>query len=212
MEDVIKILLSYLLGSISGSLIVGKLKGVDIRKTGSGNAGGTNAFRTQGLIFALAVVVIDIGKGYIATAYFSHLNFAWAGGGAGLNTNLLTVLCGVAVIVGHVFPVFFGFRGGKGAGTTVGMIAAIELPLVPPMIFIWGIVLILTGLVGLATMCAGISIPILILLLKTNNPYLLPYSLLISLFIIFTHRENIRRMLGGNENRFEKAMLFRRKY
>ncbi len=211
MEDVFKIILSYLLGSISGSLMVGKLKGIDIRKSGSGNAGGTNAFRTQGVLFALAVVVIDIGKGYIATAYIARINIAWIGGSTGMDTNLLMVLCGSAAIIGHVFPVFFGFKGGKGAGTTVGMIAAIEFSLVPPMILIWAMVLILTGLVGLATMCAGVSIPILILLIKTDNPYLLPYSLIICLFIIFTHRENIHRMLRGKENRFEKAMLFRRK-
>jgi len=211
LDAILKLLISYFIGSISGSLVVGKIKGVDIRKSGSKNAGGTNAFRTQGLLFALVVVVIDIGKGFLATAYISQLDIPLAAGSSGMNTSLLMVLCGLSAILGHVYPIFFGFKGGKGAGTTVGMIAAISFPLVPIMVLIWGLILVTTGYVGLATMCTSISIPILAILLKVETPYLVPASIFIALFIIFTHRANIHRMLHGEENCFEKAMIFKRR-
>src|ERR1700743_3273260 len=102
-EWIIKALLSYLLGSIVGGLVVGRLRGgVDIRKVGSGNAGGTNALRTQGKGFAFWVMVIDIGKGWVAAGPLAGAD-AW-----------LAVSCGLAVILGHVYPLWYGFRGGKG--------------------------------------------------------------------------------------------------
>ena len=116
LEQVIKIIISYLIGSISGSMLVGKLNGVDIRTMGSGNAGGTNAFRTQGALFALSVIIIDIAKGYIATFYISG-DF---GQGAPLG-----IFCGVASVLGHVYPIYYNFKGGKGAGTLVGVLILI---------------------------------------------------------------------------------------
>src|SRR4249920_691181 len=109
------VLLSYLLGSLSGSLLIGRLHGVDIRRAGSGNAGGTNAFRTQGWRFALGVALIDVGKGVAATWLGMHVA---AVAPSPVDTAYAqAALCGFAAVVGHCWPVFFGFRGGKGAAT-----------------------------------------------------------------------------------------------
>ena len=116
------ILAAYLLGSLSGSLLLGKLRGVDIRTQGSGNAGGTNAFRTQGAKFALGVVVVDIGKG--ALAAWLGLRFAQA------DTAWLAYVVAFAAVIGHVWPVWHGFRGGKGAATLIGAVAV--------LVAVWG--------------------------------------------------------------------------
>ena len=131
----IKIVLAYLLGSVSGSLLLGRLKKVDIRAQGSGNAGGTNAFRTQGLVFALGVVVIDVGKGFIAAWWIPTLNF----GGAGLNLNsgLIVMACSFAAVLGHCYPIWHGFRGGKGAATAIGTLIVIEPWLLLPVSALW---------------------------------------------------------------------------
>ena len=150
LEQIIRIILSYLIGSISGSMLMGKLRGVDIRTMGSGNAGGTNAFRTQGAIFALSVIVVDIAKGYVATFYIS--------GDFGQG-SLLGILCGIAAVLGHVYPVYYNFKGGKGAGTLVGILIGLYPFGLLISFSVWLFVLVLTGYVGLSTMLAGISFP-----------------------------------------------------
>ncbi len=124
--ELLNIVLAYLLGSFSGSLMLGALRKVDIRLSGSGNAGGTNAFRTQGLRFALGVVLIDVAKGVLAAALISRLHFLGGGGAGDYSTQAL--LCGFAAIVGHCFPVWHGFRGGKGAATAVAGCGVIRGP------------------------------------------------------------------------------------
>ena len=130
-----KIVLSYLLGSVSGGLLVGRLRKIDIRKQGSGNAGGTNAFRTQGLVFALGVVIIDIGKGFVAAWWISSLNFG--NPQQFMDTELLIMACGLAAVVGHCFPIWHGFRGGKGAATAVGALIVIEPWVLLPLLVTW---------------------------------------------------------------------------
>jgi len=211
MDTIIKILISYLLGSISGSLVLGKLKGVDIRTMGSGNAGGTNAFRTQGFLFALGVVLIDILKGYIAAGYVARLDLPLGLSGFSIAPGLVSTLCGTAAIIGHVYPVFYGFKGGKGAGAAIGMILAIFPLAVVPAVVIWLFTLFLTGYVGLGTMLAAASIPVFSYWSTwCTNSYFITFSGLLAAFIVYTHRSNIQRMLQGNENRFEKAMILRR--
>ena len=117
-ELAIKFLLSYLLGSVSGALTVGKLKNnTDIRKIGSGNAGATNALRTQGFFFALAVVIIDIGKGIIAPLYVSTWDAVYFSQEPQIDQQMLTLICAAAAVIGHVWPMWHQFRGGKGAAT-----------------------------------------------------------------------------------------------
>jgi glycerol-3-phosphate acyltransferase PlsY len=131
------------------------------------------------------------------------------GGDPAVSRQWLTLACGLAVIVGHVYPVWFGFRGGKGAATVVGVIAAIEPRLLIPLLAAWVIVLLLTGYVGLATMLAGVALSVAVLVREPGNLPLLGFCLLLTGFIVYTHRSNIARMLAGNENRVRRLWLFR---
>ena len=204
LATILSILLAYLLGSVSGSLLLGALRNVDIRKAGSGNAGGTNAFRTQGFWFALGVVVIDVGKGALAAGFIPHLSFP--GLNQGPNPAMLSVFCGFAAVVGHSFPVWHGFRGGKGAATAVGTLCIIQPLSLISIVLVWVLVLGLSGWVGLATMVAGLSlIPAFVYL--DEPPAQLAYAVALAVFLLFTHRQNVRKMFRGEEYRFDKAMF-----
>ena len=205
---IVKIILAYLLGSVSGSLMLGRLKKVDIRSQGSGNAGGTNAFRTQGFIFALGVVVIDVGKGFIAAWWIPALDFG--GSAAVLDAKLLIMACGFAAVLGHCFPVWHGFRGGKGAATAVGALIIIEPWLLLPLVITWLVTLIMTGYVGLSTVMAGFSL--IPAAWAMNNHTLMVFSAILAFFLLFTHRANMRKLRNGTENRFERIQIFSRKH
>lgn len=191
------LLAAYLLGSLSGSLLLGRLRGVDVRTQGSGNAGGTNAFRTQGARFALGVVAIDLGKGALAAWLALQLAPAWAW------WSLL------AVMAGHVWPVWHGFRGGKGAAAGVGALLVLWPLAVALLVGLWLLVLIASGYVGLATVLAAASLPLWAWLLDAGASAS-GFAIAIALFIAFTHRENLRRLWRGNELRFERARLLHR--
>lgn len=202
MSDLLILFACYLLGSISGSLLLGRFRGIDIRKQGSGNAGGTNAFRTQGLKFALGVVLIDVGKGALA-AYLA-LRFS--------SSTFLDVLPYVAVataVIGHVWPVFHGFRGGKGAATLVGGVLLLWPMAVLVMLVVWLICLTLTGYVGLSTVVAGFSL-LAFALLDSAPMEVQVFAALIAFLMLFTHRANMQRLWQKNEYRFDKAMIWRR--
>lgn len=206
----LQLLVAYALGSISGSLLLGRARGVDIRKLGSGNAGGTNAFRTQGALFALGVVAIDIGKGAAAAWLGSR---PWFGAAPALADPAQSLVCGAAAAVGHVWPVWHGFRGGKGAGTLVGVLAVVFPLALAPLLLVWFFVLTGTGYVGLATICAGLALPIAAELLADPAAHdaLVGFGIFAALFLVFTHRENVARLAAGREHRFERARLFRRR-
>lgn len=203
--------LGYLLGSISGSLVLGKLKGVDIRAMGSGNAGGTNALRSVGWRFALAVVVIDLGKGALAAAMVPWLLLMlWP---VDVPALLVATLAGFAAVVGHVWPLYFRFRGGKGAGTAVGVIAVLAPWCILPLLLVWIITILGTGYVGLATILAGLSlVPSMWLLGPEPLPAPLGWmAIALAVLLVYTHRSNLTRLKDGSENRFEKARLLRRR-
>jgi len=204
---IIKIVLAYLLGSVSGSLLLGRIKKVDIRSQGSGNAGGTNAFRTQGLVFAIGVVLIDVGKGFLAAWWIPAM--AFGGAQVPLSPDLLVMVCGFAAVIGHVFPIWHGFRGGKGAATAVGALIVIEPWLLLPLVICWVVTLIMTGYVGLSTVIASFSLVPAAWALNDNT--LMIFSLILALFILFTHRANMRKLRNGTENRFERIHIFSRK-
>ncbi|WP_197493311.1 glycerol-3-phosphate 1-O-acyltransferase PlsY [Woeseia oceani] len=208
----LKILLSYLLGSLMGSMIMGRLVGgVDIRTMGSGNAGGTNALRTQGWMFALGVVAIDVGKGMIATGVIPGLNLPFAAEDPEISRLWLMIACATASVVGHVWPVWHGFRGGKGAATLMGTLAVLAPWLLFPIILIWAWVLVLFGYVGLATMVASVSAPLAVALMRLpHDQPLFIYCAVLSLYIIFSHRSNIQRMRAGTEHRNDRLMLFKK--
>lgn len=202
-----KLLASYLLGSVVGSLLLGRLRGVDIRAAGSGNAGATNALRTQGKLFALGTAVIDFGKGMLAVALIAPLAMETSPLGA-IETQLA---CGLAAVVGHCYPLFHGFRGGKGAGTLIGVVLWMFPAVVAVMLAVWLLVLISSGYVGLSTVIAGISFPIALCWLQAPvSSSLAGMAVATALFLIFTHRSNLARLHAGNENRFEQARLLAR--
>ena len=212
MELIVKLIISYLLGSISGSMLMGKLKGTDIREMGSGNAGATNAFRTMGTTFTLGVVFIDVLKGFIAVKFLPSLQL-----GSILVTNtidieLLHIICGIGAVLGHVYPLYYGFRGGKGAGTMIGVLVALFPTFLIFCFLTWLLVFVFSGYVGFSTMIAGITLPICTLFFYSkgiDSPFGF-FSVIIAVFIIYTHRSYIYRMRNGNENRFEKIMIFRK--
>lgn len=204
-----KVILSYLLGSIVGSLLVGRVRGgVDIRNMGSGNAGGTNALRTQGKGFAFWVMLIDIGKGWLATRVVARLLLPGiAVAPPGLRV-WLPAACGVVAIAGHVYPVWYGFRGGKGVATLVGVVLGLDAWLLVPLLLTWLIAAVLIGFVGLASMAAAASLPVYVGVsgFEPRAP-LLTFGVLATLIIVFTHRANIARMRAGTEPHARRLWL-----
>jgi glycerol-3-phosphate acyltransferase PlsY len=205
----IKTLIAYLLGSVLGSLVVGRLRGVDIREQGSGNAGGTNALRTQGARFALGVVVIDVGKALLAVGVLPGLALPGIGLDAAVNRNWLAVACAAAAVIGHVYPVWHEFRGGKGAATLIGTVAVLAPAALLPVFAVWLACVMLTGYVGLATMLATLALPVWVAIVQPGNTALLLFGVAMTAFIAYTHRSNIARMRAGNENRARRLWLLR---
>lgn len=203
--------MGYLLGSVSGSLVLGRLRQIDIRAMGSGNAGGTNALRTQGWRFALGVLVIDIGKGVLA---------AWAVPKTLIALNWIpeelqitvAAVASFAAIVGHIWPVYFGFRGGKGAGTAVGAVVVVAPGCILPMLLVWLSSVLVSGYVGISTILAGF---VLVPAMGWFGPQPLPtplmiFSIAVAVLILYSHRSNLQRMREGTENRFNTRKLWRR--
>ena len=202
----LKILLSYLIGSISGALVAGRFRGIDIRNEGSGNAGATNALRTHGLAFALIVVLIDVGKGMLAVWAIAP----FAGFGVPLLDPRWTAsLCGVAAVVGHIFPFWFDFRGGKGGATAIGALAALAPLGLLPVVVVWLTGVLVTGFVGLSTMLAALAVLVFAIAYQPAGPDwpLIFYGAAIAALIVFAHRSNIQRMLSGSESRASVAMF-----
>ena len=209
----IKFLISYFMGSISGALTVGKFKNnTDIRDVGSGNAGATNALRTQGFFFALAVVIIDIGKGIIAPLYVSTWDAVYFSQEPQIDQQMLTLICAAAAVIGHVWPMWHQFRGGKGAATLLGAYLVISYPLVIVMLISFFVLLSLFGFVGLATVISGFCVCIYLLAsgMQLSSPLFL-FSFSMAIYLTYTHRSNISRLIKGSEPRNEKVMIFRKK-
>jgi acyl phosphate:glycerol-3-phosphate acyltransferase len=200
----LKVTLAYLLGSVLGSLLVGFFYGgVDIRKLGSGNAGGTNALRTQGKAFALWVMVIDIGKGILAAIAIPPLVLPGVGIDPSVDRSLLLYTVAFAAIVGHVFPVWFGFRGGKGAATAAGLVCYLAPLASLPMLGAWLLIVLTTGFVGLATISASlVAVVFLGATVLPEQSGLFLFGCATAGLLIYAHRGNIRRMLDGTESRF----------
>lgn len=194
-----------------GSMVVGRLRGgVDIRQLGSGNAGGTNALRTQGWLFALIVVVIDVGKGILATAVVPGFDLPFVETDPEISRTWLVLCCAAAAVIGHVWPMWHDFRGGKGAATLVGTLIVLAPAIVAPILVVWLVVLVLIGYVGLSTMLAGIAAPVyLVVTTFPDDQPIFIYTVALALYILFSHRSNMQRMLNGTESKLTRAMLFR---
>ncbi|NQV15950.1 glycerol-3-phosphate 1-O-acyltransferase PlsY [bacterium] len=215
-ELIILILIAYIVGSTPTSIIVSRLKySTDIREHGSGNAGATNVFRTFGWKPALFVTLVDVFKGWLPAYIAGQLHFEnmlFSG-----NPDALMIIAGFAAVLGHTYTVFAGFKGGKGVGTAAGMLIALYPMALPVCLLVFILTLMTTGIVSLSSMLAATTLPVVLFIIEGINPdaqislTLRVFALLIPVFIIFTHRSNIKRMLEGTENRFEKARIFKRK-
>ncbi|MDA0987364.1 MAG: glycerol-3-phosphate 1-O-acyltransferase PlsY [Bacteroidetes bacterium] len=202
----VNMFLSYLIGSIPTSIILSKFfAGIDIREHGSGNAGGTNVFRVLGWKFGLVVMVVDILKGTAATLYISQFQFF---GLPNIEIFQIKILCGVSAILGHVWTIFAKFRGGKGVATGIGMMIALSPIDITMAILVFILIIKITKYVSLGSMIGISIVPISIFIRKNllNHSiegfnFLIWTTIAMSLFIIFTHRSNIKRLMNGNENK-----------
>jgi glycerol-3-phosphate acyltransferase PlsY len=197
------LILSYLLGSIATAVWTGKIfHGIDVREHGSGNAGATNVIRVLGWKTGIPVLLIDVLKGWVATMLPVFFNLA--GEGTALLTNY-QILAGVAVVIGHIFPVFAGFRGGKGVATIFGVLLAIHPLLTISCFGVFLCVMLITGYVSLSSMSAGVAFPILLFLFfDTPSVFFKIFSIIVAIALIFTHRKNISRLLKGEESKLFK--------
>lgn len=190
----------YVLGSVSTAVWTGKLfHGIDVREHGSGNAGATNVIRVLGWKTGIPVILIDVAKGWLAASLPLFLNLADKGTNTLISVQILT---GAAAILGHLFPVFTGFRGGKGVGTTVGILLALQPFLTLSCLGVFLTVFIITGIVSVSSMSFGIAFPIfLFTLFPTPSIVFRIFSIFIAVALIVTHRANIGRLIRGEEKK-----------
>ena len=194
-------IIAYLLGSISFSVIISKkMAGFDVREKGSGNAGSTNVLRTVGKKAAALTLVCDCLKGVVAILIAFIVGKIFAN----LDSSLLVQLAGIFVILGHTFPVFFKFKGGKGVATSLGVLLLINWQIGLICLVFALVLMALTRFVSLGSVGAAILFPVLTIFINTN--YLVPgnyilFGIIIAALVIFNHRTNVKRLLKGNENK-----------
>ena len=206
MYEVLIVICAYLLGSIPSAVWIGRMtKGIDVREHGSKNAGATNTMRVLGVKTGIPVLLIDVFKGFAAVklALFSPVFEAGTNG----FVNFQLVL-GAAAVIGHVFPVFAGFRGGKGVATIVGILLALHWQATLVAIILFFITLFISKYVSLGSLVMGLSFPVsVILIFGTESISLKIFSIAVCIMLFITHRKNISRLVNGNENR--ATFLFR---
>ncbi|MFA7421470.1 MAG: glycerol-3-phosphate 1-O-acyltransferase PlsY [Melioribacteraceae bacterium] len=206
------IILSYLVGSIPNSILISKLvRGIDIRNYGSGNAGGSNVFRVLGWKWGILTILLDALKGAIAVilvARFYLDRFPFNNVTPFDDFTLVQIICGVTAVIGHVWTLFAGFKGGKGIATGLGvliMIVTVDMALALGVFFL---VVGFSRYISLGSLAAAVSVP-LIMIIRENifnvdiRGYhtILPFAILLALFVIYTHRSNIERLLQGSESK-----------
>ncbi len=213
------VLTSYLIGAIPSGILVSKyFRGFDIRTKGSGNMGSTNAFRVLGWKLGLLVQVMDVGKGVgavlLAGFFFQGLPFHNATPFQDL--TVFRIIAGIAAVLGHVYTCFAGFKGGKGISTAAGMLLGIAPIEVAVAAGVFLLVVFLSGYISLASIIAAIIFPFTMFLREnafgvriTGYNTLIFFAIALSLFLIYTHRTNITRLIAGVENRFEKLRIIK---
>lgn len=204
------VLLAYLFGSIPTAVWLGQaFYGVDVREYGSGNAGATNTFRVLGTKAGIAVMLIDILKGWTATNLAYFIGPSVTGPQSAAQFVNFQLALGVIAVIGHLFPVFAGFRGGKGVATLFGMILAVHFDAAMICVAVFVIVLLLTNYVSLSSISAGFAFPFsIVFLFHTSFRSVLLYGICICVLVLVTHQKNIERLLKGKES---KVYLLRRK-
>ena len=200
-ENVIMAIVAYLIGSINFSVILSKkMAGFDVREKGSGNAGTTNMLRSVGKKAAAITLICDILKGVVAILIAMLAGKVLANS----NSSLLVQIAGISVILGHTFPIFFKFKGGKGVATSLGVLIMSNWQIGLICLVFALILIILTKMVSVGSIAAAILYPVLTLFIPQN--YIVPgnyiiYSVILAVLIVFNHRENVKRLLSGTENR-----------
>lgn len=206
------ILLSYLAGSIPSSIILSKIaKGIDIREYGSGNAGGTNVMRVLGWKYGILVILLDALKGTFAVVIIARLFYGplpFENISPFDDFTLVQVIAGVAAVIGHVWTVFAGFKGGKGIATALGMLIIIITIDMLIAVGVFVLVVLISRYVSLGSLLAAISIPLTLIVREnvfhvdiTGYNTLLPFVIFLTLFVIYTHRKNVIRIFNGTENK-----------
>ncbi len=210
---IVIILLSYLVGSFPTSIVTGRLlRRIDIREYGSGNAGGTNVFRVLGWKAGLFVALVDVGKGMLATLLISKIRID----AVPLDIMLVQIIAGVSAVIGHIWTIMAKFKGGKGVATGGGMIIALFPWAALICFFIFITIVLITRYVSVGSMAATSALPLALIIMDRVFGITVPpsgyiFSILVALLIFYTHRANIRRLINGTENRFNKIQ-FRRKF
>jgi acyl phosphate:glycerol-3-phosphate acyltransferase len=200
------IIFSYFLGSIPFGVIISRLfKGIDVREYGSKNIGFTNVFRVVGVLPAVIVLVLDVGKGALSVLLISQI----AIGQVPLSLTLVRIVAGMFVILGHIFPVFANFRGGKGVATTAGVFLALVPSEFILVLIIFILVVSLTRYISLGSLISSLFLPLILALekyylKKAISIELIIISLILCFLLFYTHRQNIKRILAGTENKFGK--------
>ena len=201
-------IIAYLIGSISFSVIISKkMAGFDVREKGSGNAGSTNVLRTVGKKAAAITLLCDVLKGVVAIliAYVVGLLVP------DINKSLLIQLAGIAVILGHTFPIFFNFKGGKGVATSLGVLLITNWNIGLICLVFALVLMILTRMVSLGSIAAAILFPVLVIFMPAveGSAYLVPegsyiiYAIILAILVVYNHRANVKRLLTGTENRLD---------
>lgn len=196
-------IIAYLIGSVNFSIIISKkTAGFDVREKGSGNAGTTNMLRSVGKKAAAITLLCDILKGVISIGIAIIIGKLWTD----LNAELLLQIAGIAVVLGHTFPIFFGFKGGKGVATSLGVLLMSNWQIGLICLVFALILMILTRMVSLGSCAAAVLYPVLTLfidehyIVSEGSGYLV-YSIILAVIVLFNHRENIKRIMNGTENR-----------
>lgn len=202
MKELILIIFAYLIGSVPTALIISKkFFGIDIRDYGSGNMGATNAFRVLGSKYGTVVMIIDILKGMAAVGLYTFLTYYLHHTNSPERTNFMIGL-GLSAVVGHVFPIWANFKGGKGVATLFGMILAIQPVIAIACVTVFVLALYLTRFVSLSSILAGLMLPVSVLWIWNEHEFLYRlFALLVAILIIVTHQKNIGRLLRGVESR-----------
>ena len=199
---VIVAIIAYIVGSINISILISKkVAGFDVREKGSGGTGATNMLRSVGKIPALVTLIWDVLKGVVAIGI--ALFIGWVTGSKDI--AILVQIAGIFAIIGHTFPVFFGFKGGKGVATSLGILLITNWQIGLICLVFALVLMVLTKMVSVGSVTAAILFPILTLFIGNTNfiaegNYFI-FSLIIALLVIFNHRENIKRIIDGNENK-----------
>ena len=203
------LLLAYLCGSIPTAVWIGlAFYNVDVREYGSGNAGATNTFRVLGKKAGIPVILIDILKGWTATNLAYFIGVSTTGAYDSVSYTNYALALGVAAVMGHLFPVFAGFRGGKGVATLFGMVLAIHLHAALLCVGVFIVVLLITRYVSLSSITAGFVYTIGVTFIFPSNRSIVIYGMCIFILILVTHQKNIERLLKRKES---KVNLFKRK-